>query len=120
MKEIIPTELSRINPGDFPDQLHHHGITSEVPDQDLSGLTQHPDQMFEVFEMLDKLETAGQSVVVPERKCNHINNPAVLSLSAPALLLIHCSQDLYDAQPGVPLVLESHHGVLQDLEASAG
>ena len=37
-----------------------------------------------------------------------------------ALLLIHCSQDLYDAQPGVPLVLESHHGVLQDLEASAG
>ena len=66
MKEIIPTELSRINPGDFPDQLHHHGITSEVPDQDLSGLPQHPDQMLEVFEMLDKLETAGQGVVVPE------------------------------------------------------
>ena len=34
-------------------------------------------------------------------------------------LLIHCSQDLYDAQPGVFLVLESHHGVLQDLETSA-
>ena len=50
------------------------------------------------------------------RQENHNN----LSVPSPALLLIHCSQDLYDAQPGVSLVLESHHGVLQDLEASAG
>ena len=49
----------------------------------------------------------------------HSNNNLSV-ISAAVLLLIHCSQDLYDAQPGVPLVLESHHGVLQDLEASAG
>ena len=36
------------------------------------------------------------------------------------LLLIHRPKDLDDAQLGVSLVLESHDGVLQDLEASAG
>ena len=52
-----------------------------------------------MFEMLDKLEAAGQRVVV---------------------LLVQCSEYFYEGQPDVLLVLESHHGVLQDLEASAG
>ena len=71
--------------------------------------------MLKVLEMLNKLETAGQRVVVPE-----IFLMTELSKADAFLLLIHCSQDLYDAQPGIFLVLESHHRILQDLEASAG
>ena len=72
--EIILTEFSGINPRDFPDQLHHHGVTTEVSDQNLRGLAENTHEMLEVFEMLNKLETAGQGVVVPEEEVNFNNN----------------------------------------------
>ena len=85
--EITLTEFSGINPRDFPDQLHDHGITTEVSDQDLCGLPQHTDKMFKVFEMLNKLETAGQGVVVPE-VIKHNISIVIIMLPQPYFLFI--------------------------------
>ena len=45
----------------------------------LCGLAQHTHEVLEVFEMLDKLEAAGESVVVPENSRGHSKFPRHLT-----------------------------------------
>ena len=54
---------SNVYPGDLPHD-HDHAVAAEVDHHHLDSLVEHGHQVLEMFEVLDKLEAAGEGVVV--------------------------------------------------------